>query len=144
MKARVNGEGAPVVVRNEGYYPRWSPKGDWIVSRGAGLFLTSPDGKVDRKISDRIYMLHGWSKDASLVYGIRGADPHHLVMESINPETGQIKLVADYGPVPASMRFGELNGTTSFRGFSLSPSGKSILTSVFRSMSDIWMLEGFR
>ena len=144
MKARVNGEGEPVVVRSEGYYPRWSPKGDWIVSRGSGLFLTSPDGNVDRKISDRTYMLHGWSKDGSLIYGIRGSETRHLVLESINPETAQVKLIADFGPVPASMRFGELNGATSFRGFSMSPGGTSFLTSAFRSSSDIWMLEGFR
>jgi Tol biopolymer transport system component len=144
MKARVNGEGEPVVVRSEGYYPRWSPNGDWILSRGSGLFLTSPDRNVDRKISDRTYMLHGWSKDGSLVYGIRGTDNRHLVLESINPDTLQVKLITDFGPVPASMRFGELYGTTAFRGFSMSPGGKSFLTSVFRSTSDIWMLEGFR
>jgi Tol biopolymer transport system component len=144
MKARVNGEGEPVLVRNEGYYPRWSPRGNWIVSRGSGLFLTSPDGKVDRKISDKTYMLHGWSKDGSLVYGIRSTEAQHLVLESIDPETAQQKLITDFGPVPPSMRFGELNGTTAFRGFSMSPGGRSFLTSVFRSTSDIWMLEGFR
>ena len=144
MTARVNGEGEAVVVRNEGYYPRWSPIGNWIASRGTGLFLTSPDGKLDRKISDRVYMLHGWSKDGSLVYGIRATEQRHVVLESIDPETAEEKLITDFGPVPASMRFGELNGTTSFRGFSMSPGGKSFLTSVFRSTSDIWMLEGFR
>ena len=144
MKARVNGEGEPAVVRSEGYYPRWSPAGDWILSRGSGLFLTSPDGKVDRKISDRTYMLEGWSKDGSLVYGIRSNEAQHLVLESIDPETARGKLISDFGRVPASMRYGELNGTTSFRGYSISPDGKSFLTSVFRSSSDIWMLEGFR
>jgi eukaryotic-like serine/threonine-protein kinase len=144
MKARVNGEGEPVVVRSEGYYPRWSPKGDWILSRGSGLFLTSPDGKVDRKISDRIYMLQGWSKDGSLIYGIRSTDTRHLVLESVDPETFQEKRITDFGPVPASMRYGELNGTTAFRGYSMSPDGRTFLTSVFRATSDIWMLEGFR
>jgi hypothetical protein len=63
--------------------------GDWILSRGSGLFLTSPDGKVDRKISDRIYMLQGWAHDGSLIYGIRATESHHLVPESINPETAR-------------------------------------------------------
>ena len=144
MKARVNGEGEPSVVRGDGYYPRWSPAGDRILSRGSGLFLTSPDGKVDRKISDRIYMLQGWSRDGSLVYGMRSDEAQHLVLESIDPESAREKLIRDFGRVPTSMRYGELNGTTSFRGFSVSPGGKSFLTSVFRSSADIWMLEGFQ
>jgi hypothetical protein len=89
-------------------------------------------------------MLQGWSKDGSLIYGIRSTESHHLVMESINPETLQDKLITDFGPVPASMRFGELNGTTAFRGFSVNPTGNGFLTSIFRSTSDIWMLEGFQ
>ena len=89
-------------------------------------------------------MLHGWSKDGALVYGIRGADSHHLVMEAISPDTSQEKLIADFGPLSASMRLGELYGMTAFRGFAMSPDGSSFLTSVSRSTSDIWMLEGFR
>ena len=75
-------------------------------------------------------------------FGVRHS--RHLFMESINPQSGQVRLITDFGPIPASMRFGELNGMTSFRGFSISPDGKSILTSIFRSTSDIWMMEGFR
>jgi hypothetical protein len=144
MKARVNGEGEPQVVRNEGYYPRWSPSGKWILSRGAGLFLTSPDGKEDRKISDHIYMLEGWSSDGRQIYGIRSTESRHLVLESIEPDTGRERLITDFGLLPATMRYGELNGTTSFRGFTMNPGGNSFLTAIFRSTSDIWMVQGFR
>ena len=144
MKARVNGEGEPQVVRDEGYYPRWSPTGNQILSRGSGLFLTSPDGKEDRKISDRIYMLVGWSSDGKQIYGIRSTELRRLVLESIEPDTGQERLITDFGLLPATMRYGELNGTTSFRGFTMSPSGDSFLTAIFRSTSDIWMVQGFR
>jgi hypothetical protein len=92
----------------------------------------------------RDYLATTRNEVTPLVFGIRSSETQHLVLESIDPETAQEKPITDFGPVPPSMRFGELNGTTAFRGFSTSPGGRSFLTSAFRSTSDIWMLEGFR
>ena len=143
MKVRLGGNGVPVIIRSDvGIYPRWSPDGKWLLSGGPGLFLSTPDGSSSRKVSDRNYLVHGWSKDGSLAYGIRNTG-RRLVLESIDPWKKQEKLVADFGPTPGSWLFGALDANILFRGFSVNPDGKSFLTSMFRATSDLWLLENF-
>lgn len=143
MKVRLGGNGVPVTVRSDvGTYPRWSPDGKWLLSGGPGLFLSAPDGSSSLKVSDRTYLVDGWSKDGSLVYGIRNTG-RRLVLDSIDPWRKQEKLVADFGPTPGSWLFGALDANTLFRGFSINPDGKSFLTSMFRATSDLWLLENF-
>jgi Tol biopolymer transport system component/DNA-binding winged helix-turn-helix (wHTH) protein len=145
MKVHLGGKEGPIVIKSDvGIYPRWSPRADSILSGGPALFVTPVDGKVSRKVSDRTYMIDGWSKDGSLIFGIRGTETRRLVLESINPITLEKRLIADFGPVPASADLGTLSANTPFRGFSMNPDGKSFLTSVFRATSDIWLLEAFR
>ena len=93
-------------------------------------------------MSDRTYLVEGWSKDGSLVYGIRNTG-RRLVLDSIDPWRKQEKLVANFGPIPGSWLFGALDANTLFRGFSINPDGQSFLTSMFRATSDLWLLENF-
>jgi hypothetical protein len=78
-----------------------------------------------------------FSKDGTEVYGIvhdttgHGAE-YQLV--SVNVRSGAQKLI---GPVDLPTY------TNSVRGFSIHPDGKRALTSVIRTPSQIWMLDGF-
>lgn len=144
MKVRIGGNGVAVFVKQGvGSYPRWSPDGKWLLSGYPGLYLTSPDGGSSVKVSERSYLIHGWSKDGLRIYGIRNTEADRLVLESVDPARRQETLVADFGPTPGSWLFGALDANILFRGFSINPDGKSFLTSMFRATSDLWLLENF-
>jgi hypothetical protein len=118
----------------------WSPTGDWILTQGeaaAGLFLLSPDGKIERKLTGRQFGGFGFSKDGHQVLGIyrnttgQGAE---WQLYSVDVPTGAEKLLANVD-LPIT--------TSTIYGFSLHPDGTRFATSIGKWPYDIWMLEGF-
>jgi Tol biopolymer transport system component len=119
-------------------YVKWSPTGDWILyTSQEGLSLVSPDGKTNRKLTERKLLIGGFSKDGSQVFGIcrnttgEGAE---WQLYSVDVKTGSDKLLSAVD-LPAA--------TDAIAGFSLHPDGKRFLTSIAKWPYDIWMLEGF-
>ena len=143
-KAQVGSSGQPIALYEGPLgHITWSPRGDWIASdTGTGLTLVNAHGGENRVLTrTEAPVVFGWSADGALIYGLR-AIADKLVLVSIDIETGREKRIADVGPAPRLPMPVYLIDTLS--GFSLSPDGKSFLTSVNRSGSDIWILEGFR
>jgi Tol biopolymer transport system component len=144
MKARVGGSGPAIMLGKDLAYSRWSPHGEWIACDGEGVFLISPDGKIRRTLSERVWMIHGWSKDGKKIYGIRATEQRRLILAAIDVQTGTEAVVGDLGAYPAAFAYKDLVDRVPIRGYSLAPDGKSFATSVFRAKGDIWLLEGFR
>ena len=145
FKARVGGNEAPEFVTAEtaGRPFRWSPRGDWLAcDTGAGVTLVSPDGKRVRKLSDRPWLIFGFSGDGRNLVGIRLSEKPRLLLASVDISTGQEKALGDLGPPPASLTACRIQALFPYRGFSLAPDGRSFLTSVFRQTSDLWLMEG--
>ena len=141
MLARVGGIEAPVVLASDaGTYPRWSPKGDWIASIGAvnGITLVSADGSEKRHVGSGIWMLHGWSPDGTVLYGIRRSDARRLELVSLR--NGVVTVLADMGRYPAGYSYGMVLGALPLRGFTMAPDGRSFITSIIRPKSDIWII----
>lgn len=146
MKVRIGGVDAPVVVKEDaGSYPRWSPQGDWIACLGmkGGIVLVSQDGRRMQSMGTGMWLAHGWSKDGSAIYGVRGTDNQRLVLTAVDTESGREKVVADLGPYPAAFSYGNVTGAPALRGFNLAPDGQSFSSSIIRPKADIWILEGF-
>jgi serine/threonine protein kinase/Tol biopolymer transport system component len=143
VKSRVGGREAPVVIGSQlgeldVSNPRWSPKSDWItVNTMKGSALVAPDGKTSRELNKQQYQRTAWSPDGSILYGMRVVNLETLLC-AIDPQTGTEKLLRKIG---SDVKFQEPIdiGQT----FSLDPDGKGFMTTVKRSSSDIWMLEGF-
>ncbi len=141
MKARVGSSEPPMKLDHDHCRnaPQWSPDGRWIACAGEkGIDLLSPDGKQKRTVGNQsVYIV--WSRDGKELYALGRADQGHWKIATIDPVTGNGKLLADFGAdlalaSPVSPGF----------PLSLSPDGKSLATSVLSFKSDIWLLEGFQ
>jgi Tol biopolymer transport system component len=140
MRAPTGGGEAPTTIRAGIVYPsnpRWSPRGDWILCElSEGVALVSPDGQKTRVLADESWLGQAWSKDGSRVYAVRLSEALRLQLVEVDVASGRERtLVADLGPAPAS--------DVPLRGLSLSPDGRSLLTSIYRLRGDLWLLEGF-
>ena len=143
VKTRVGGREAPIAIdrQMEDLYlsnPRWSPKGDWItINTRKGFTVVSADGKTSRLLNKENYQRNAWSADGSLLYGMRLVQRETFLC-SIDPQTGVEKVLRKIGREIYFQDPIDIGQT-----FALDPSGKSVMMSVKRSKSDIWMLEGF-
>ena len=136
-KLRLGVDSQPVPLLNDITLPiaRWSPTGQWITASTAnGFFLVSPDGATKRKISDGRWLVHTWAADGMSILGVRLDDDLHLQLSRLGID-GNEHVMADLGISSPS--------TAPLDGFSLSPDGKTLLTSLLKVKGDLWLLEGF-
>jgi len=134
------GGGAPVVLVEDtmqaGGETVWTPAGDWILflTKGNGLHLVSPDGKLTRPLTDYRPAAYGFSKDGSTLYAIRRDSGRKWVLAFLDVRSGKELKTVDLPIPPAANVF----------GFSLHPDGTRFATSIGVPKSDIWLLEGFQ
>jgi Tol biopolymer transport system component len=128
-----------------GAAPAWSPDGHWIACAVRGEFailLISPDGKESRKVPSPVRtgaqdFVTVWSRDSSTIYVASSlSDPARL--DAIDIRTGAARKIADLG---SGINF-ELSVNYILSG-SLAPDGKSFATTLAKTTSDIWILDGF-
>jgi Tol biopolymer transport system component/tRNA A-37 threonylcarbamoyl transferase component Bud32 len=142
-RARVGGFEPPQVIRTDaGTSPRWSPRNDWIatLAPGEGLLLTSPDGTRHRQVASGRWLVHGWSSDGRLIYGLRIDGERRLASVSVDAAAGHETVLRDLGPQPASFTWAFATGTQPAHGFGMSADGRSFVTSLLRLHSDVWLL----
>ena len=138
-KVRVGSGEPPIVLRTDGVpqaTPHWSPKGDWITwETEDGYILVSPvDGVKQQALSHDQWLVHAWSPDGSLLFGIRETDALRLSLIAVDARTGADRVLADLGPSPP------VNNPV--KGLAVSADGKTIATSVARLKGDLYVLEG--
>jgi eukaryotic-like serine/threonine-protein kinase len=116
--------------------PVWSPSGEWIADfdHDEKLVLVSPDGKSQRKIpGDRGPV--AWSRDGKTLYQVR-FDPPSLA--AIDVATGKDRKLRD---LPDLAPFS--NGNPGLSA-ALTSDGLSIVYTVQRARSEIWILDGLQ
>jgi len=78
-----------------------------------------------------------WSRDSSTIY-IASSLSEPARLDAIDVRTGAARKIADFGPDITFV----VSRTFCLSG-SLAPDGKSFATTVLKSPSDIWILDGF-
>lgn len=123
----------------------WSPDGRWIAFGNAGsgqdLVLISPDGKTVKKIpcpvrptKDNFVMV--WARDSATIH-VASSQTEVAQLFAIDIESGKAVKVADLGK---DIQLSTINYCMTA---SLSPDGKSFLTTSRVDNYDLWILEGF-
>ncbi len=114
--------------------PAWSPTGEWIAihdDHGA-LTLFSPDGKTKRALPGDGGP-YAWSRDGKTLYQVTIGNP---TLMAIDIATGKRKKLRD---LPGLEPFA---GSNPGLRASLTSDGKSIVYSVNRPRTEIWILDG--
>jgi hypothetical protein len=123
---------------------RWSPNAEWIAwNDGGTLTLVSPDGARRRALAKGDRLTYGWSKEGDAMLALGVSAGRHLTLQRIDAAPAHASVLADLGPAPAALQLASFQQDFPYRGFSLSPDGKSFLTSRLSLEGDIWLLEDF-
>jgi hypothetical protein len=140
-KVRAGRSEAPLILKGDmGPFsqPVWSPDGKWIACGGReGLSLVSAGDQGSRALSDQVWLVYGWTRDSSRLYGIRVSDDlRYLTLAVMDVGTGTEHVInPNLGPLPLANH--------PVRGFSRI-SDNLFGVSVVRVRSDVWLLEGFQ
>jgi hypothetical protein len=130
----------PVTLHNEVTgiaHPEWSPDNRWIACATAqGLTLVAPDGTSSKVLDDATWIVYGWTRDGSALYGLKQSeDSRSLVLASVEVASGRERVL---NPSLASMP--PVNAP--IRGFTR-VSDKMFVTSLVRVRSDLWLIDDF-
>ena len=134
-----------LVDRIAGVIPAWSPDGEWIAYQtDDAVRLVSPDGVRQRFLAASSIPGYGWtsslvwSRDGGSLYTIRRTADRTLQMVAIDTMTGAVRVTSTLGsdfyfgtPIDPGLRF------------TLAPDGKSLLGTIVRTRTDLWILEDF-
>ena len=138
VKAQSGGGSAPVVLQKGAVrsHPKWNRvQGHTIACMTMeGLAVVSDDGRESHVLSTSKWLVFGWSSDGKSLVGIRESADRHRQIVSVDVAKPVEKVL---GELP-------LQTAAELRGFSLSPDGKSFVTSASQPRSSLWVLKGFR
>lgn len=140
--AKTSGEAAATILRPDAVsvVPRWSRDGKWILYRNlkSEWVLVSPDGREERAFPVAGELAFTFGTDSTRLYGIRRKDGRATLfsLDLATKAEREIRKI-DQADVPGS----SLNPGIRL---SLSPDGKRILYSTYKTQVSLWMLEGFR
>jgi Tol biopolymer transport system component/predicted Ser/Thr protein kinase len=142
--ARVRvGSGAPpelvlAAVPRLGSRVKWAPDGHRIAcDTTEGLMVVTADGRQRQLLSEDSWIVFTWSPDGKRILGLRESDekPRHYILAALDLATGREQLLnPDVGIIPPAWQ--------AIRGLEIA-GDQSVLTSVARARSDVWLLEGF-
>jgi TolB protein len=117
----------------------WSPDGRWIAhDHPAGVSVIAPEDGTHRVLAANTRpRAIAWSGDGRTLYGLI-TDVEGSRIVAINPETGAVRAVRR---LPDDLMV--MTPISPALQMSLDAAGTKLLTTVLRSQSDIWMMEGF-
>jgi Tol biopolymer transport system component len=138
MKVRP-GSGEPPVAVSETYgvaVPVWSPTGEWIAdhNRDGHPVLVSPDGKSQQVLVGDEGPL-AWSRDGKTLYQVRAEPPTLFAIDIATGNARKLRDLPDLAPYSS--------GNPGLSA-ALTSDDKSVLYTVLRPRSEIWILNGVR
>jgi dipeptidyl aminopeptidase/acylaminoacyl peptidase len=139
--ANVGVKAPPTVIHEKIWpfsHPQWSPDNHWIVCNTPdGLALIAPDGKGTKILDPDLWVVYGWNKDGSTVYGIK-QDPddlRQLMLVAADVAHPRLRIINQHlAPVPPANQL--------VKGFSRMSNG-NFITSLVHVRSDVWLLDHF-
>ena len=133
--------GTPVraVQSRSAMMPAWSPDGRWIAhDHPDGVSLIGPEDRTRRVLAANTRpRAIAWSGDARTLYGLVN-DVEGSRIVAIDVASGAVRLVRR---LPDDLIV--LTPVSPALQMTLDAAGTKLLTTVLRSQSDIWMMEGF-
>ncbi|MGA7235940.1 MAG: protein kinase [Bryobacteraceae bacterium] len=134
-KVRPGSGEKPVDLGPVGGIPVWSPTGEWIAANdGHGkLTLFSPDGKPSRPLPGDGGPFT-WSRDGKTLYQVRVEKPALVAIDIATAKERKLRDLED--PPFASSSPGLMASLTS--------DGKSVVYTVNRPRTEIWILDGIQ
>jgi eukaryotic-like serine/threonine-protein kinase len=133
-----NGEAPTDLAPIEGLaVPTWSPTGEWIAMHDdhGNLTLFNPDGKPARKLLGDAGPF-AWSRDGKTLYQVTmGNDPTLVALDIATSKRTKLRDLPGLEPFSSS--------SPGLRA-SLTSDGKSIVYTVNRPRTEIWILDGVR
>ena len=135
-KVRPGSSEAPIDLGKMAGVPAWSPAGDWIAVHQPQdkVVLVSPDGKDRRELPGDSGPFT-WSRDGKTLYEVRDEHPALVAVNIATSKETKLRDLEGLAPY-ASMNPGVMA--------SLTFDGKSILYSVNRPRTEIWILNGIQ
>jgi Tol biopolymer transport system component len=114
--------------------PAWSPTGEWIAMHDdhGNLMLFSPDGKPARKLPGDGGPC-AWSRDGKTLYQVRMGNPALVAIDIATSKETKLRELPGLEPFSSS--------NPGLRA-SLTSDGKSIVYTVNRPRTEIWILDG--
>jgi Tol biopolymer transport system component len=112
----------------------WSPTDEWIAYVEGTLRLVSPDGERRRDLASRANHGLAWSRDGTTIYTVDGRN-----LIAVDVASGRARTLRT---LDAQLRLG--TPTDPGQRFTVSPDGRSLLVTTVRTLTDIWILKGFR
>jgi Tol biopolymer transport system component len=119
-------------------HPQWSPDNRWIAcSTAQGMSLVAPDGTSSKVLDEEAWIVYGWSKTGSTLYGVKQSDDlRELVLVSADVASGREQVLNQrLAPMPAV--------NTPIKGFSRI-SDRSFATSLVHVRSELWTIDNFK
>jgi Tol biopolymer transport system component len=132
-----------------GVIPAWSPDGQWIAYQTNNeLRLISPDGAHQRSLGGvdmtQDMTSNGWdsalvwSRDGRSLYSVRRTQDRSVQMVAIDAVGGALRIVSTLGS-----DFYFAAATDPGLRFTLAPDGRSVLATIVRTRTSLWILNGF-
>lgn len=144
-KARPGAPGPSIRIRDDqshatlASYLRWSRTGQIAYASTNGLTVTDETGTSARVVYKEALIAWDWSPDGSLIYAIREAQARHMELITIEPKSGQVRVVMDLGRIPVSPEPIGYPGT--IRALAVAPDGKHAVFAYLQPDAHIWMME---
>ena len=138
MKVRPGAGEAPAEIAQTygAAVPVWSPTGEWIADHNLDgrLVLVNPDGKSQRVLPGDDGPV-AWSRDGKTLYQVRAEPPALFAIDIATGGDRKLRDLPDLAPYS--------NGNPGLSA-ALTSDGSSIVYSVLRPRSEIWILSGIR
>jgi Tol biopolymer transport system component/predicted Ser/Thr protein kinase len=146
-KVRAGSGDDPILLRNDlatkasvtSGAVRWSRPGELLYLSADGLTVTDANGAQVHVVTRDHLISWDWSPDGKTIFAIREQTGRALELISIDPQSGQSRVVAPLGRRPVTPE--PLGYADTIRQLAVAPDGKSAVFAYLKPDSQIWMME---
>jgi dipeptidyl aminopeptidase/acylaminoacyl peptidase len=121
--------------------PAWSPDSTSLAFAlpDGKLAVTQRDGSGLRTVGDGRWLVCAWSRDGKAIVRLKLNADGHLVLGSVQPDSGLDQTLSDLGPRPPMIAIAEAVGMRPFIGGAVTPEGNALEAGQLSGVAEIWM-----